>query len=173
MKKHFMFFLSLCLFAFACEQESILPEWTDQNYELNDRGRHCDMNQIPLYIPPAEAAEGGVLDFATAFPVTASTDYESANESDIAIQHVNYSVNGSPIADIFEYQNNTTYSLAAEVIYSIGNEDMNEVFSLAFKVTPNHKILWRANFCMHDGQENQESSGDIDFRTIESIILAD
>lgn len=174
MKKYFMFFLGLCLFTFACEQESIVPEWTDQNYELNDRARHCDLNQIPLYIPPVDAVgNDNIIDIATTFPVTASTNYESENERNITIQQISYKVNGSLVDSQFEYQANTVYNLSIEAISSIDNNDYAEEFSLAFRVNSNQKIEWRGNFCLHDGQENQESSDDIDFRTIQSIIVAD
>lgn len=172
MKKYFVFFLGLCLFTFACEQESITPEWTDQNYELNDRAGRCDMEQIPLYIPPTQTAESNIIDFATAFPVTASTDYESRNESDVTIQQVSYKVNGSFVDSQFEYQNNTVYNLVIEVTYSIDNQDFVEDFSFAFRVKPSQKIEWRApNFCLHNDTQNQDSSDDIYFRTIQSIIL--
>jgi len=162
----------LCLFTFACEQESINTELTTQNDELTDRGGRCDLKQIPLYIPPAETVESGLIDFATTFPVTSSADYESANESDITIQQVSYKVNESPVASIFEYQNNATYNLVVEVKYSIDNEDIQEVFSLEFRVTSSQKIEWRdTNFCLYDGRENQENSDDIYFRTIESVII--
>lgn len=172
MKKHIIVFLILCLFAFACEQENISTEFSGQNYELNDREARCDLKQIPLYISPEEATESDLLDFATVFPVTASAEYESANGSNITIQHVSYKVNESPVAAQFGYQNNAIYNLAVDVKYSIDNENLDEVFSLAFRITSGQKIEWRdANFCLYEGREYQESSDDIYFRTIESLIL--
>lgn len=158
----------LCLFTFACEQESISPELAvSQNFEIIDRGTPCDLTQIPLYILPAEATQGDLVNFAAVFPVTESTDYESANGSDVTIQQLSYRVNELIVGGQFEYQNNIGYNLVADVSYSIGNVLHVETFSLAFRVVPGQKIEWgNTNFCEYRDPETIESRGGI-----ESLIL--
>lgn len=163
MNKYLIFLLTLCLFTFACEQESISPELAiGQNFEIIDRGTPCDLTQIPIYISPAEATQGDLVNFAAVFPVTESTDYESANGSDVIIQQLSYRVNESIIGGQFEYQSNIGYNLVVDVNYSIGNALYVETFSLAFRVAPGQEIEWgNTNFCEYRDTETIDSRGGI------------
>lgn len=169
MKKYLTFLLMLCLFTFACEQESINSEFTiDQSSEVVDRGTPCDLTEIPIYILPAANIQGNI-DFSAVFPVTKSTDYESFNNSNIAVQDISYSINETPIASSFEQQNNTNYNLRISATYFNGAAWDTDEFSIRFKVN-NGQLMWESrNSCLYDGDESNE----IESRTVQSIVLPD
>jgi len=134
MKKNLTFLLMLCLSMYACEQASLTPELTElQNHELIERGGRCDLTQIPLYIPAPESVQGQAIDFDNKFPITKSTEYEAANNATIVIEHLAYTVNGSPTEDL-SYEYNDDYELSIHVTYTINGISQQETFSLCFRV---------------------------------------
>lgn len=153
--RKYLFLLMLCFFVFACEQERITPELTTlQNQEIIDRAAPCDLTQVPLYIPPAETAQGGVIDFSAAFPVTESTEYEEANGSNVVIHQLNYRVNNSSVSSSFAYQENADYNLVVDVRYFIDNVEHFETFSLCFGVKGQQELEWGcSNHCERTDSE--------------------
>jgi len=164
MKKYLFLLPLLCLFTIACEQENITPEWTDQNYELIDRGLSCDLTQIPLYILAPESVLGAAINFENTFAVTKSTDYESANAVNINIEQITYKVDGSPSGSQIAYQGNDNYELSVDVTYTINGTSRQENFSLCYRIE-GHRLTWGCtNYCEY------ENTDAIDFRTIEGLI---
>jgi len=161
----------LCLLMYSCEQTSLTPELTEQqNHELNERGGHCDLTQIPLYILPSKIADNSDIDFSAAFPVTKSTEYEGANGSEVTIQQVAYHINNSEIGNQFDYDSNVGYDLEVHVRYLIDNEQFAENFFLSFRVTSGQRIEWgETNFCWYESRDDMEVT--INSRTIQSLIL--
>jgi len=157
MKKHFIVFFALCLFAFACEQESITPEWTDQNYELAERGMRCDLTQIPLYIPAPQFVQGEAINFNNKFAVTRSADYEAVNEANINIEQIEYDVNGSPSESQITFERNNNYELSIYVRYAVNGVFQQETFSLCFRVE-GEKLRWG---CTDYCEEVSDSRGGI------------
>ncbi len=157
----------LCLFTFACEQESI-DSVPDQSPDLIDRGTPCNLKEIPIYILPAANVQGNI-DLSVVFPITKSTDYESSNNSNTAVQDISYSINETPTESSFAQQNNTNYNLRISATYFNGAAWGTDEFSIRFKVN-NGQLMWESrNSCLYDDDENNE----IESRTIQSIILVD
>jgi len=169
MKKYLILLLTLCLFTYSCEQQNMTTESLTQNDTLTDRGQLCNLTQIPLYIPPITNVQGNI-DFATAFPITESTDYESFNNVNVAVQNISYSVNGTPTTgSSFAQQNGTNYNLKIGVTYQNGASWATDEFSIQFKVS-NGQLIWESrNSCLYDDGRSNE----IDSRTIEAVIIAD
>ncbi len=166
MKKYLFALLMLCLFMYACEQESITSELT--SHEITDRSEFCDLKEIPLYIPPITSVQGNI-DFSTAFAVTESTDYESANNVNVAVQNISYSVNETPTGSSFAHQNNTNYNLRISATYYNGAAWITDEFSIKFKVN-NGQLVWESrSSCLYD----DDRSNEINSRTIQSVIIAD
>ena len=166
MKKYLFLLPLLCLFTIACEQENITPEWTDQNYALTDRGLSCDLAQIPLYILAPKSVLGAAINFENTFAVTKSTDYESANEVNINIEQIAYTVNGLPSGSQIAYQGNDNYELSVDVKYTVNGTSRQENFSLCYQVE-GHKLTWGCtDYCEYSEE------GILDSRTdITSLIL--
>jgi len=168
MKKYLFLLLMLCLFMYACEQESITSELTTQKDELANRGQACDLTQIPLYIPPVTNVEGNI-DFSAAFPVTKSTDYESSNNANLAVENISYSINEAPAESSFVQQNNTDYNLRISATYSNGTASVTDEFSIKFKVS-NGQLVWESrNSCLYDDGESNE----LEIRTVQSVVYPD
>jgi len=155
MNKYLIFSLMLCLFTFACEQESITTQLTTQNNELTDRAEPCHLAQIPLYIPAPEFAEGETIDFNTKFPVTKSADYEAANETNINIEQITYNVNGAASESQVAYEGNDNYDLSISVRYIVNGTLQQETFSLCYQVE-GQRLKWGCtDYCEYSYYEEE------------------
>lgn len=166
MKKNLFFALLLCLSVLlSCEQQSIFDQLTKEtvsNINTREDGPPCDLTTVPLYIPPATTIQGGTLDFSTALPVTASTDYETVIGTNITIKSISYSVNNATptVNPSFSYTENDEYKLRIGVAYAIGQSTYQEEFSLIFSVTNTKELAWGdTNWCEYEELEA------VDFRS--------
>jgi len=177
MKKNLILLMALCLFTlYACQQESISPTLVDQHYELTDNRNEapCDLTQIPLYIPPASTVPNGTIDFSAVFPVTESTDYETANGVNLTVQSVSYSVNNSPLlSPQYTYLSNTNYLLTVDVTYTNGVLIGVKTFSVTFNVSNGQALGWgRTNSCLYEiGPVEEGGKNNIYLKTIQAVIL--